>query len=183
MMPSKRAASRSTRVGTLPRRGSKRKSGRWAMSWLMRRGLEVARVAPAGSWARGRPCRLTSTSRGSSRAATDMARSPARRSDCTSLKEQVAISTSPRSTASSRAVLKMPLSTSLPHFHDRFFLEPVPVGDDLDDLEPQVRPGGLHGGDDGLGLVHGQGAAPGAHAQGVPCTHRLLLVMDEHWVN
>ena len=74
----------STRVGTLPRSGTKTRSPRSAASWQIRRRLEVPTRAPAGRSANEIPPRETSASRTSSRSDTAAIVRPGARSAGTS---------------------------------------------------------------------------------------------------
>src|SRR5438132_10959405 len=102
-------AIRSSRVGTLPRRGSKERSERSARSCAVRRRLEVPTRAPAGSAARGWPPRAHSASSTRARIGTAATARPRLIATGRSLKLCTARSISRASNARSSVEVKNPV--------------------------------------------------------------------------
>ena len=103
------------RVGTLPRIGTIRRSGRAASSWAARRGEPVPMRAPGASSARRRPSgppTVHRASRGSSRIGTAAMRSPGSGAVGRSFREWTARSQSPSSRAWRSAAAKAPVPPS-----------------------------------------------------------------------
>ena len=103
--------SRPCRSGCRRCRGCRRSRGRGRApaSWAARRGEPVPTRLPTGSSPRVRPSRATTTSRGSSRVGTAARVMPSAGAVGRSLSEWTATSTSPRSSASRRALTKTPV--------------------------------------------------------------------------
>ncbi len=106
-----RSIRRRTRVSTLPRSGSIRRSGRRALSWAVRRIEAVPTRAPGGS-SSSEPTGPHRASRGSSRASTAGSARPGTSSVVRSLAEWAATSMRPSSSASSSSFVKIPRSPS-----------------------------------------------------------------------
>ena len=97
-----------TRVPTLPRIGTIRRSGRARSRALARRGLEVPTRAPGGRAASPEPSRLTRASWAAARSGTATTRRPGTGAKGRSLKEWTATSTPPSASTSRRRAAKAP---------------------------------------------------------------------------